>query len=77
MTSLERTPLNRQSPSYVSLTPFINLDSEPWPYEFGVKVSVATTLHRSKRGQFIAHVKALPGNPYDCLLYTSPSPRDS
>ena len=35
------------------------------PYEFGVKVSLATTLHRSKGGQFIAHVKALPGNPYD------------
>jgi transposase, IS5 family len=35
------------------------------PYEFGVKVSIATTLHRSKGGQFIAHVKALPGNPYD------------
>jgi transposase, IS5 family len=35
------------------------------PYEFGVKVSVATTLVRSKGGQFIAHVKALPGNPYD------------
>jgi len=35
------------------------------PYEFGVKVSVATTLNRSKGGQFIAHVKALPGAPYD------------
>ena len=35
------------------------------PYEFGVKVSIATTLHRSKGGQFIAHAKALPGNPYD------------
>ncbi len=35
------------------------------PYEFGVKVSVATTLNRSAGGQFIAHVKALPGNPYD------------
>jgi IS5 family transposase len=35
------------------------------PYEFGVKVSVATTLFRSKGGQFVAHVKALPGNPYD------------
>jgi IS5 family transposase len=35
------------------------------PYEFGVKVSVATTLHRSRGGQFVAHVKALPGNPYD------------
>jgi transposase, IS5 family len=35
------------------------------PYEFGVKVPLATTLHRSKCGLFIAHVKALPGNPYD------------
>jgi transposase, IS5 family len=35
------------------------------PYEFGVKVSLATTLHRSAGGQFIAHAKALPGNPYD------------
>ena len=35
------------------------------PYEFGVKVSVAATLARSKGGQFIAHVKTLPGNPYD------------
>jgi IS5 family transposase len=35
------------------------------PCEFGVKVSVATTVNRSKGGQFIAHVKALPGNPYD------------
>lgn len=35
------------------------------PYEFGVKASVATTLHRSKGGQFVTHVKALPGNPYD------------
>lgn len=35
------------------------------PYEFGVKVSVATTLAHAKGGQFVAHVKALPGNPYD------------
>jgi transposase, IS5 family len=35
------------------------------PYEFGVKVSVATTLKRSKGGQFAIHAKALPGNPYD------------
>jgi IS5 family transposase len=35
------------------------------PYEFGVKVSVATTLRHAKGGQFVAHVKALPGNPYD------------
>src|SRR5438445_13499637 len=35
------------------------------PYEFGVKVSVATTLNHAKGGQFVTHVKALPGNPYD------------
>src|ERR1700728_3718214 len=35
------------------------------PYEFGVKVSVATTAHRSKGGQFVLHAKALHGNPYD------------
>lgn len=35
------------------------------PYEFGVKVSVATTLRRSRGGQFALHAKALPGNPYD------------
>jgi IS5 family transposase len=35
------------------------------PYEFGVKVSVATTLHRSRGGQFVTHVATLPGNPYD------------
>src|SRR5215475_12111848 len=35
------------------------------PYEFGVKVSVATPLRRCKGGQFIAHGVALPGNPYD------------
>ena len=35
------------------------------PYEFGVKVSVATALNHAKGGQFVAHIKALPGNPYD------------
>ena len=35
------------------------------PYEFGVKVSVVTPLERSSGGQFVAHVAALPGNPYD------------
>ena len=35
------------------------------PYEFGVKVSVATPLRRCRGGQFVAHVAALPGNPYD------------
>jgi len=35
------------------------------PYEFGVKVSVATTLSHARGGQFVTHTKALPGNPYD------------
>ena len=35
------------------------------PYEFGVKVSVATPLNRCRGGQFVAHIRALPGNPYD------------
>ena len=35
------------------------------PYEFGVKVSVATPTKHSAGGQFVTHVAALPGNPYD------------
>jgi IS5 family transposase len=35
------------------------------PYEFGVKVSIATTNRRCKAGQFVLHTKALPGSPYD------------
>src|SRR5262249_24953065 len=35
------------------------------PYEFGVKVSVATTVKHSAGGQFVTHAAALPDNPYD------------
>lgn len=37
------------------------------PYEFGVKVSLATNLWKSgKKGKhFILHAKAMPGRPYD------------
>ena len=35
------------------------------PYEFGVKVSLATTLKHAKGGQFALHAASLPGNPYD------------
>jgi IS5 family transposase len=35
------------------------------PYEFGVKVSIVTTNACSPGGQFVLHVAALPGNPYD------------
>ena len=32
------------------------------PYEFGCKVSIATTNRRSPGGQFVLHAKALPGS---------------
>jgi transposase, IS5 family len=35
------------------------------PYEFGCKVSVATPVTKPRGGQFVLHVKALHGNPYD------------
>lgn len=35
------------------------------PYEFGCKVTIATTNARSKAGQFVVHIDALHGNPYD------------
>lgn len=35
------------------------------PYEFGCKVSVATPVTQPKGGQFVLHVKALHGNPFD------------
>lgn len=35
------------------------------PYEFGCKVTVATTNARSPGGQFVVHIDAPHGNPYD------------
>ena len=35
------------------------------PYEFGVKVSIVTTVAPSRGGQFVLAAKALPGSPYD------------
>jgi IS5 family transposase len=35
------------------------------PYEFGCKVTVATTNARAPGGQFVVHIAALHGNPYD------------
>jgi IS5 family transposase len=34
-------------------------------FEFGVKVSVATTNAKAPGGQFVVGMRALPGNPYD------------
>jgi IS5 family transposase len=39
------------------------------PYEFGVKVSVATTLKHSKGGQFVAHAQALPAIPMTAIRW--------
>jgi transposase, IS5 family len=35
------------------------------PYEFGCKVSIATTVHPGKAGHFVLHAKALHGRPFD------------
>jgi len=35
------------------------------PYEFGCKVSTATSATAPKGGHFVLHAKALHGNPYD------------
>ena len=35
------------------------------PYEFGVKVSIATTVARQRGGQFVLAAQALPGATYD------------
>ena len=35
------------------------------PWEFGCKVTVATTNARCAGGQFVVHIDALHGNPYD------------
>jgi len=35
------------------------------PYEFGVRVSIATPVARSACGRFVLAAKALPGSPYD------------
>jgi IS5 family transposase len=35
------------------------------PYEFGCKVSVATNVNPAPGGNFIFHIRAIHGNPYD------------
>lgn len=35
------------------------------PYEFGVKVSVISTVSKAKGGHFVLQSAAFPGNPYD------------
>jgi len=35
------------------------------PYEFGCKVSIATSVYPAKAGHFVLHAQALHGRPYD------------
>jgi len=44
------------------------------PYEFGVKVSIATPIAQSAGGQFVLAAKALPGSPYDGHTLTTVIP---
>jgi hypothetical protein len=44
---------------------FVGITQAHRPYEFGVKVSVATTVKHAAGGQFVTHAAPLPGNPYD------------
>jgi IS5 family transposase len=44
------------------------------PWEFGVKVSVATPIRRQRCGQLVVHAMALPGKPYDGHTLTTVLP---
>ncbi len=65
MTQKRRDPLPKIYSLHAPEVECIGKGKAHKPYEFGVKTSVATTLNRSKGGQFVLHAKALPGNPYD------------
>lgn len=65
MTQKRRDPLPKIYSLHALEVECIGKGKAHKPYEFGVKASIATTLKRSKGGQFVLHAKALPGNPYD------------
>ena len=65
MTQQKRDPLPKIYALHAPEVECIGKGKAHKPYEFGVKVSVATTLNRCKGGQFAIHAKALPGRPYD------------
>ena len=64
-TQKRRDPLRKVYSVHAPEVECIGKGKAHMPYEFGVKATVATTLHRSKGGQFAIHAAALPGNPYD------------
>ena len=65
MTQKTRDPLPKIYSLHAPEVECIGKGKAHKPYEFGVKASIATTLKRSKGGQFAIHAKALPGRPYD------------
>ncbi len=65
MTQKKRDPLPKIYALHAPEVECIGKGKAHKPYEFGVKASIATTLNRSKGGQFALHAKALPGRPYD------------
>ena len=65
MTQKKRDPLPKVYALHAPEVECIGKGKAHKPYEFGVKVSVATTLNRCRGGQFAIHAKALPGRPYD------------
>jgi len=65
MTQTKRDPLPKVYALHAPEVECIGKGKAHKPYEFGVKVSVATTLNRCKGGQFAIHAKALPERPYD------------
>ncbi len=65
MTQKQRDPLPKVYALHAPEVECIGKGKAHKPYEFGVKASVATTLKRSKGGQFVVHVQALSGRPYD------------
>ena len=65
MTQKKRDPLPKVYALHAPEVECIGKGKAHKPYEFGVKVSIATTLNRCKGGQFAIHAKALPGRPYD------------
>ena len=65
MTQKKRDPLPKVYALHAPEVECIGKGKAHKPYEFGVKASIATTLNRSKGGQFAIHANALPGRPYD------------
>lgn len=65
LTQKKRDPLPKVYALHAPEVECIGKGKAHKPYEFGVKVSVATTLNRCRGGQFAIHAKALPGRPYD------------